>query len=99
MLLCEVQLGHIPYNSAGGKSIGKIGSQLGKMDYEWTDAGSVNQNLKGVRMVSLNTMQWFLNISLILRVFSRMLRILIVVYMNVLNMWLAMVHHRLNTDT
>lgn len=99
MLLCEVQLGHIPYNRTGGSSIGKIGSQLGRMDYDWTDAGSINQNLEGVRMVSLNTMQSFLNISLILRVFSRMLSILIVAFMNVLNMWLATVHHRLNTDT
>lgn len=65
MLLCEVQLGRM--FSHNGQRAGKIGLRNGKMDYKWTDAGSINQNLKGVKMVSPNTMWWFLSISLIMR--------------------------------
>lgn len=55
MLLCEVQLGHIPDVdiNPGGKSVGAIGSQLGKMDYKWSDAGQINRDLGGIQMVSL----------------------------------------------
>lgn len=53
MLLCEVQLGHIPPDiGPGDKSVGAIGSQLGKMNYNWSDAGQINQNLEGIQMVS-----------------------------------------------
>lgn len=53
MLLCEVQLGHIPDIGPGGKSVGAIGSRFGKMNYKWSNAGEINQNLDGIQMVSL----------------------------------------------
>lgn len=54
MFLCEVQLGYMgPYT--GIASTGKLGQQHGMMRYKWSDAGAVNQDLKGVQMVSFKT--------------------------------------------